>query len=181
MKKLYVLIGLFLFAVTFSLPTDVLAIESHEDVQKFDESHYHMNGPMVLEVILRTNYADGVTTEQAIQETVWSMEDFWSEYSGWQLVTQEQGKMVFERRIEDISPAMKENGHFGLTDEGILTIFEGKPDEDKVIQTFFQIDVGKVESSRLKELAEGIPVKSWYNFEDMLQSFYKVKVIQPVH
>ncbi|WP_270179429.1 BofC C-terminal domain-containing protein [Alkalihalobacillus sp. CinArs1] len=169
-----------LILIMGSLPAHVLAVENAQSEREFDEKHYHMDGPMVIEVILRTNYADGVSTEQSIQKTVWSMEDFWSEYAGWQLVNQDHGKMVFERKIEDISPAMKENGHFGLTDDGVLTIFEGKPDEQKVIQTFFQIDVGKVESSRLKELAEGIPIESWYNFEDMLHTFYKIKKSQPV-
>lgn len=179
MKNLYGFLGVLILSVVVMSSQHAYAIETAQSEQNVDESHYHMDGPMVIEVILRTNYADGVTTEQSIQKTVWSMEDFWSEYSDWQLITQDQGKMVFERRIEDISPAMKENGHFGLTDDGVLTIFEGKPDEQKVIQTFFQIDVGKVESSRLKELAEGIPVKSWYNFEDMLHTLYKAKAEQP--
>ncbi|WP_211201447.1 BofC C-terminal domain-containing protein [Bacillus sp. NTK071] len=139
-----------------------------------------VNEPLEVEVILRTNYADGVSTKQTVNETIWAMEDFWNQYADWQLVDQEEGRMIFERNIEDISPTSKESGHFGLTEDGILSIFDGSPEDEKVIQTFFQIDVGKLESSRREQLMDGIPVESWYHFESMLQTFCKVKTAKPV-
>ncbi len=148
-------------------PNNGLATVTTESLQE--------EGPLVIEVELRTNYADGVTTKQSVYETIWAMEDFWSQYADWQLVDQEEGKMVFERNFEDISPASKQNGHFGLTEDGVLTIFDGDPADEKVIQTFFQIDVGKLESQRREQLMDGIPVESWYQFEDVIQSFSKIK------
>ncbi|TKD70413.1 regulator [Pseudalkalibacillus hwajinpoensis] len=162
--------------------TSVLANEENGTGPKNSKAplQHEVNGPLEVEVILRTNYADGVSTKQTVNETIWAMEDFWNEYADWQLVNQEEGRMIFERNIEDISPASKESGHFGLTEDGILSIFDGSPADEKVIQTFFQIDVGKLESSRREQLMDGIPVESWYQFESMLQTFYKVKTAKPV-
>ncbi|MGA9290611.1 MAG: BofC C-terminal domain-containing protein [Anaerobacillus sp.] len=180
MKNLYPII-LLVFLLTvggasgLAYEGKVEGIESNEASMESEE-----RGPLEVEVILKTNYADGISTQQTVYETIWAMEDFWSEYADWQLVDQEEGRMVFERNIEDISPVSKENGHFGLTEDGVLTIFDGNPSDDKVIQTFFQIDVGKLESSRRQQLMDGIPIESWYQFEDVIQSFSKMKTSEPV-
>ncbi len=179
MKHLYPII-LLVFLITVG-GTSGLASEGKVgglDIQEVKQSEER--GPLEVEVILKTNYADGISTQQTVYETIWAMEDFWSEYADWQLVDQEEGRMVFERNIEDISPVSKKNGHFGLTEEGVLTIFDGSPSDEKVIQTFFQIDVGKLESSRKQQLKSGIPIESWYQFEDVIQSFYKMKTTEPV-
>lgn len=180
MKNLYPIIWLVLLMTICG--ASVLANES--DGTRTENSktpiQQEMNGPLEVEVILQTNYADGVSTKRTVDETIWAMEDFWNQYANWQLVDQEEGRMIFERNIEDLSPASKETGHFGLTEDGILSIFDGRPADDKVIQTFFQIDVGKLESSRREQLMDGIPVESWYHFESMLQAFYKVKAEKPV-
>ncbi len=173
MKNLYPLI-LLGFLLVFG-GTSAKALEPNNDLATVTSESLQEEGPLVIEVELRTNYADGVTTKQSVYETIWAMEDFWSQYADWQLVDQEEGKMVFERNFEDISPASKQNGHFGLTEDGVLTIFDGDPADEKVIQTFFQIDVGKLESQRREQLMDGIPVESWYQFEDVIQSFSKIK------
>ncbi|MYL62922.1 regulator [Bacillus hwajinpoensis] len=173
MKNLYPLI-LLGFLLVFG-GTSAEAFEPNNGLATVTSESLLEEGPLVIEVELRTNYADGVTTKQSVYETIWAMEDFWSQYADWQLVDQEEGKMVFERNFEDISPASKQNGHFGLTEDGVLTIFDGDPADEKVIQTFFQIDVGKLESQRREQLMDGIPVESWYQFEDVIQSFSKIK------
>ncbi len=177
MKSLYPLLLLGVLLVLGG--TSAVAYEG-DGISPVTGTKTQEKGPLVVEVILRTNYADGVSTNQSVYETIWAMEDFWSQYADWQLVDQEEGRMIFERNLEDISPASKQNGHFGLTEEGVLTIFDGIPAEEKVIQTFFQIDVGKLESQRREQLMEGIPVESWYQFEDVIQSFSKIKKEEPV-
>ncbi|WP_347549440.1 BofC C-terminal domain-containing protein [Pseudalkalibacillus hwajinpoensis] len=178
MKNVYLILCLALF-LTYGEASG-LAYEGLQQSEKVTRSQISVNAPLEVEVILRTNYADGISVDQTVYETIWAMEDFWSQYMDWQLVDQEEGRMIFEKNIEDISPASKENGYFGLTKDGIITIFDGNPSDKKVIQTFFQIDVGRLESKRRDQLMDGIPVESWYQFEDMLQSFYKVKTAQPV-
>ncbi|MFK3958275.1 BofC C-terminal domain-containing protein [Guptibacillus hwajinpoensis] len=177
MKSLYPLLLLGVLLVLGG--TSAVAYEG-DGISPVTGTETQEKGPLVVEVVLRTNYADGVSTNQSVYETIWAMEDFWSQYADWQLVDQEEGRMIFERNLEDISPASKQNGHFGLTEDGVLTIFDGIPAEEKVIQTFFQIDVGKLESQRREQLMEGIPVESWYQFEDVIQSFSKIKKEEPV-
>ena len=74
--------------------------------------------------------------------------------------------------IDDISPLLKSNGYFGITEEGILTIFDGKPDEQsKIIQSFYQIDVEKLESHQHNLLKNGIKVFSKDEYEQVLEAF----------
>ncbi|MCF6138079.1 BofC C-terminal domain-containing protein [Pseudalkalibacillus berkeleyi] len=130
-----------------------------------------VTGPITVEVYLHRNYLDGNQSEEVVYETIWSMEDFWSHYADWQLVDQEVNKVIFEQDIDDISPASKINGFFGLTEEGILTIFNGRPHEDEVIQSFFQIDTNKLESGLVEELTKGIRVQSKQEYTEVLERY----------
>lgn len=130
------------------------------------------NGPLTLTVILEKKYLDGEVSEEIIKETIWSMEDFWNTYKDWQLVQQDDEQIVFTKNFNDISPLSKANGYFGITSDGTLTIFEGKPHQSsKIIQTFFQIDLGKLESSDHKLLKKGIPVQSKDHFKKVIETF----------
>ena len=79
--------------------------------------------------------------------------------------------MSFSKKAEDISPLLKANGYFGVTDDGILTIFNGKPYKSHIIQSFFQIDVGKLESTKREELIKGIPIKTKDRYVEVLETF----------
>lgn len=127
--------------------------------------------PQHLTVILERNYLDGEVSEEVIKEKIWSMEDFWVKYEQWQLEDMDGKKIVFKKQIDDISPLLKTNGYFGLSREGILTIYYGKPDHSKIIQSFFQIDIRKLESNKQAELQQGIPIKTKDRYVDVLESF----------
>ncbi|QOR65670.1 intercompartmental signaling factor BofC [Cytobacillus suaedae] len=144
---------------------------STESVEKENKA-YEVNGPLTITVILERLYLDGEVSEEIVEETIWSMEDFWAQYEDWQLVHQDEEQIVFQQQIDDISPLLKSNGYFGITEEGILTIYEGKPKEStKVIQSFFQIDVKKLESHQHTRLKEGIRVSSKDHYEDIIETF----------
>ncbi|MDL4841641.1 BofC C-terminal domain-containing protein [Aquibacillus rhizosphaerae] len=125
---------------------------------------------LVLEVTLQKQYLDGKIVEETHEEKITAMEDFWSYYHGWQVMNQEQGKIVFKKQIDDISPYLKENGYFGLSND-ILTIFEGKPDHEQVIQSFYQIDTSELESYQAKELQDGIKIDSKEVYDYVLEAF----------
>ncbi|WP_171016647.1 BofC C-terminal domain-containing protein [Pseudalkalibacillus caeni] len=137
---------------------------------------FEVTGPKTIDVVLKTEYIDGTVEQEVISETIWSMEDFWAEYSDWQLVEQDKDKMVFYKKSRDLSPVLKANGYFGVTENDVLSIFEGKPEEENVIQTFFQIDVGKLESNLEKQIKIGIPIQSSDHYEEVMASFQKVKI-----
>lgn len=87
-------------------------------------------------------------------------------------------RIVFKKYVDDISPLLKSNGFFGVTDDGTLSIFNGKPDVTNVIHSFFQIDIGKLETKTQKELVKGIPVRTKEDFLHVLEAFkpYSVTV-----
>lgn len=149
------------------------ATEENQKIKKdnHNQDAYEVTGPLTIEVTLERFYLDGEISQEVVQETILSMEDFWAHYTDWQLVKQEEGQLTFQKHVDDISPLLKANGYFGISEEGILTIYDGKPNSQNVIQSFFQIDVKKLESRQQKELKEGIRVLSKDQYEKILESF----------
>lgn len=136
-------------------------------------ANYQVMDPKTVKVILARIYLDGEVSEEIVEETIISMEDFWAEYAEWDLIDQDEAQVVFQQRVDDISPLLKINGYFGISEEGTLNIYEGKPSEDKVIQSFFQINMKKLKSHQQRELEDGIPVQSRDRYEEVLKIFKK--------
>ncbi|MGF2617230.1 regulator [Rossellomorea vietnamensis] len=135
-----------------------------EQVDAAPEAH-------TVDVILERVYLDGEVSEEIKSETIWSMEDFWAGYAAWELVDMTEEQVVFRQDVDDISPLLKSNGYFGISDDGVLSIFNGRPGQSEIIQSFFQIDIHKLESGKRDELVKGIPVKSKQSYEQVIQSF----------
>lgn len=127
--------------------------------------------PVELEILLKCEYLDGEISEEIVRETIYTYENFWAKFDEWQFVGVENDRMVFQKMIDDISPLLKTNGYFGVTDDGILTIFNGRPYKSNIIHTFFQIDVGKLESRKREELMKGIPIISKDRYVEVLETF----------
>lgn len=157
-------------AVVFILPS--FSGNGQELTKENNNTVQEVNGPLKVTVILERVYVDGEVSEEILKETILSMEDFWAQYEDWSLVHQDEEQVVFQQRIDDISPLLKTNGYFGLTEDGILTIFNGKPDEsDKVIQSFFQIDVEKLESYQHDLLKKGIKVGTKDEYINVIETY----------
>lgn len=144
-----------------------MLVSARENAPKTEE----MQSPLQLEVILERTYLDGEISEEKIMETVWSIEDFWEKYDQWQVKDMHEGQVVFRREVNDISPLLKSNGYFGITEDGTLTIFNGRPKNSIIIQSFFQIDLGKLESTKREQLENGIPVMTKARYEKVLDAF----------
>ncbi len=145
-----------------------------EGSQETTEQNSHIEAvsvmsPKQVDVILERVYLDGETSQEVVHETIWSTEDFWAFYEEWVLVDQNESEMIFRKNIDDISPLLKMNGYFGITEEGILSIYEGVPTKDRVIQSFFQLDTSKLKSQQHLDLMNGIPVQDLKNYEEVLQ------------
>jgi forespore regulator of the sigma-K checkpoint len=130
-----------------------------------------MAKPRNLTVILEKVYLDGEISQEVVNETCWSMENFWAKYDQWQLMDIDESTMVFRKQVDDISPLLKANGFFGMTEGGVLTIFNGRPDQLRIIQSFFQIDIKKLESKKQEELIQGIPIKTKGHYAEVLDTF----------
>lgn len=134
---------------------------------------FQVGNPKTVKVILARIYLDGEVSEEIVEETILSMEDFWAEYADWDLIDLNEAQVVFQQKVDDISPLLKINGYFGVSAEGTLNIYEGKPSEEKVIQSFFQINLKKLKSHQQRELQDGIPVLSRDRYEEVLKMYKK--------
>ncbi|MEI5905698.1 intercompartmental signaling factor BofC [Bacillus spongiae] len=149
------------------------ATDSQANTEKHDSTE--VAPAHQITVILERLYLDGESSKEVVTKTIWSMEDFWSEYEKWNLVEMNEEVAIFQQQMNDISPLLKSNGYFGITEGGVLTIFNGKPDKSNVIQSFFQIDIPKLESKTQKELVKGIPIKSKEEYNEVLDVFKPYK------
>ncbi|WP_040207820.1 intercompartmental signaling factor BofC [Neobacillus jeddahensis] len=133
--------------------------------------------PLNVTVILERIYLDGEISQEVVHETSWSRESFWAKYDQWQLIDIDESTFVFRKQVDDISPLLKANGFFGVTEDGVLTIFNGRPGQSRIIQSFFQIDIKKLESNKQEELFQGIPIKSKDHYVKVLETFksYSIK------
>ncbi|MGP7816849.1 BofC C-terminal domain-containing protein [Niallia sp. 01092] len=153
----------------FLLLTSFLTFENKPSyANKMHEGDEH---PTRIDVVLKRIYLDGEISEESLEETVWSMKDFLSKYDKWQIEKMGKNKLVFTKEVDDISPLLKTNGYFGISDEGILTIYNGKPEYSHIIQSFFQIDLKKLESNEQKNLQKGIRIKTKDQYVEVLETF----------
>ncbi|WP_243386192.1 intercompartmental signaling factor BofC [Bacillus kexueae] len=179
MRRLYHLFFLIPFAVVVFISFNDLYFANTSKVQK--EEAFEVNGPLTVRVVLERIYMDGEKSEEIVEEQILSMEDFWAQYADWELITQNEDEIIFQKYIDDISPLLKANGYFGIQEDGTLSIFNGKPTNGyHIIQSFFQIDVGKLESHKQTELKEGIPIKNKNQYLEVIEAF-KSYSIDNVH
>lgn len=127
------------------------------------------------ELILRRTYLCGTMNEEKIQAARLTIDELLAKYIGWEIVSTEGEQIVLARHENDISPECKKNGYFGLTPDGMLTLFNGLPGEQKVIQTFYQINTARMEASLPKEeldlLRNGIRVHDLAEYNSILSTY----------
>lgn len=126
------------------------------------------------ELVLARTYLCGVRDEERIMLTQ-PLEQMLGAYNGWEIIAVEQGKVFLQKRENDIAPICKENGYFGLSRDGFLTLFNGVPGEQKVIQTFYQINTEKMEAALPNEevelLRKGIRVHDLSEYNSVLSTY----------
>ena len=70
-------------------------------------------------------YLDGELSEEKIIELFWSIEELKNKYKGWKVIEQTKNHIVLHKMDNDISPLLKTNGYFGMTEDGnCLSIME---------------------------------------------------------
>ncbi|WP_433743393.1 BofC C-terminal domain-containing protein [Falsibacillus pallidus] len=172
MKYFNSIIQSLLFFAAFFLMSDTALAGS----SKAGDKETSENADIHVSVLLERVYLDGEMSEETIDESIISMEEFWDKYQNWQLVEVEDGTITFQRRINDISPLLKSNGYFGLSEDGTLSIFNGKPERSNLIQSFFQIDLRRLESSTQKKLMNGIPIKNKNDYTSVLETYRPLSI-----
>ena len=68
-----------------------------------------------------------------------------------------------------------DNAYFGIDDNGHLSLFDGDPEANQIIRTFFQLDIDYLESSlpheTVMQLYQGIRVSDQEEFNSVLSTF----------
>nr|WP_306220202.1 BofC C-terminal domain-containing protein [Cohnella sp. WQ 127256] len=80
-----------------------------------------------------------------------------------------------EESIDDLSPQCSKTAYIGMDKDANLILFDGPPKKEKVIRTFFQLDIEMLESrlneERLRELTKGIRVTDKDEYNSVLSTF----------
>ena len=97
-------------------------------------------------ITLITHYVVGQDTIETRMEKVKSIAELKAEYEGWEVIKEDEQEIVLKRYVEDIGPDVKLGSYFSLNPDGFLTLYRGNSDEQDVIQTFFRIDIERLES-----------------------------------
>ena len=126
-------------------------------------------------VFLEKNYVCGTETINLGDFTPEEMITLVKQHPGWSGYIEAENDLVVQETVNDLSPHCKENAYMSLDKEGNLTLFDGKPKEEKTIRTFFQLDVGSMETSLpagvLEQLQNGIRVQDIEEYNSVLSTF----------
>ncbi|WJH32559.1 BofC C-terminal domain-containing protein [Paenibacillus sp. CC-CFT747] len=104
-------------------------------------------------VLLERIYLCGEETEDS---GVWKPEavlQYGKEHPAQEVSLDSEGRVHFTERVDDLSSRCKDRAYFGLDKNGNLSLFEGVPENDKVIRTFFQLNLQYLKSS--------LPIETW--------------------
>ncbi|REK75943.1 BofC C-terminal domain-containing protein [Paenibacillus paeoniae] len=127
-------------------------------------------------VVLQRIYVCGEETEPLGRMSSHEVVMMLSEHPEWNATLQRDNETVMlEHRIEDISDYCREHAHFGVDKRGNFSLFDGTPKEEKVMRTFFQLDIRYMESSlpqrQLELLNQGIRVNDIEEYNSVLSTF----------
>ncbi|WP_160034369.1 BofC C-terminal domain-containing protein [Paenibacillus sp. An7] len=126
-------------------------------------------------VFLEKKFVCGTETVNLGNFTPEEMVTLIKQHPGWSGYIEAESDLVVQETVNDLSPHCKENAYMSLDKEGNLTLFDGKPKEEKTIRTFFQLDVGSMETSLpagvLEQLQNGIRVQDIEEYNSVLSTF----------
>lgn len=134
-----------------------------------------------LEMVIQNRYLLGPMVEERRTFSTKEMDQFHELAKNLTFIKEEQGKYIFERKVDDLSPVLKDKGVIGVDRNGMLTLYEGDPKENNVIQTFFQIDLERLETSlpaeEINQLQQGIHFSSLAEFNSILSTYGEYAVM----
>lgn len=129
-----------------------------------------------IKVHLRTSYVCGVEEQIIGSLDTDSIYTLMNNNPSWKGKMDANGEVWLEEVVtDDLSQACKEQAYMSIDANGNLTLFDGPPQEEKVLRTFFQLDIGSMESSLpkdvLKQLQEGIRIQDIDEYNSVLSTF----------
>jgi len=126
-------------------------------------------------LVLITHYVVGNDTIETKVQDINSLEELNANYPEFQIYKFNEEEIILERSIEDLSPELKEGSYFSLDQDGYLALYHDNKTETRIIETFFRIDIEKMETGLPKEpveqLFKGIPVQDLAEYNSVLSTF----------
>lgn len=129
-----------------------------------------------IETILHRKYVCGDEIEHFGALSYEEIAILGEQHVNWKLTVNQTYTLIsFVEEINDLSPYCKKNAFFGMNGTGEFSLFDGEPERDQVIKTFFQLNVPYLESSipkeELKHLLSGIRVHDIEEYDSVLSTF----------
>jgi forespore regulator of the sigma-K checkpoint len=98
-----------------------------------------------------------------------------NQHPSWEGRIDDSGDVWLENHVAELSETCKQKGYIGLDSTGNLTLFEGKPEQEKVMRTFFQINIKSMETSLpkdvIKQLHDGIRIQDLEEYNSVISTF----------
>ncbi|BBI32551.1 BofC C-terminal domain-containing protein [Cohnella abietis] len=128
-----------------------------------------------VELVLHRTYLCGEETRKLGRHTAAEAEELLKSHWEWQVKFNPSGQVLIEEAVDDLSPECRKTAYFGMDKDGNLSLYEGPPWREKVLRTFFQLDVNMLETrmplERVHELTTGIRVADKDEYNSVLSTF----------
>lgn len=154
------------------LQNNSLEDESEEDryflqrLEESDEMH---------KVTFRKNYVCGQEEQVLGQMRSERISHLLQHNPAWIGHLDRNGDVWLIETISDLSPVCKQKAYMSMDANGNLTLYEGPPHKEKVLKTFFQLDINSMESTLpngvLKELYDGIRIQDIDEYNSVISTF----------
>ncbi|MCR2802649.1 BofC C-terminal domain-containing protein [Paenibacillus soyae] len=147
-----------------------------EEAEQPSVSRYLADRNDAVPVMLRRIYVCGEETEMLGRLESEQIIALLRENSEWSATLDQDGQtVVLAEQIEDLSNHCKSHAYFGVDRKGNFSLFDGIPQQEKVMRTFFQLDIRFLESSlpkdELDHLSRGIRVSDIDEYNSVLSTF----------
>lgn len=127
------------------------------------------------DVFIQKKYVCGEELQQVGKLSTNDILKLSKEHPDWEVILQESGQVYLTEHIQDLSTTCKEAAYFGIDESGVLSLFDGLPQQNKVIQTFFQLNIEYLKSAlppeAVQELYVGIRVTDLEEYNSVLSTF----------
>lgn len=134
------------------------------------------DGKKTIKVIHHRTYVCGEEVEEIGRLTFEQTLEIMANHPEWEITTDDNRAVIrLKESISDLSSYCKENAYFGISTINDFSLFDGYPEKNKVIKTFFQLNVPYMESTldakEWKKLKDGIKVHSIDEYESVISTF----------
>jgi forespore regulator of the sigma-K checkpoint len=128
-----------------------------------------------IEIVLHLNYLCGEETRMLGRRSALEAKDLLMAHRDWEARFDSTDRIVMDEVVDDLSPQCRETARIGMDEDGNLSLYDGLPQQENVIRTFFQLDVETMQTAlsqdKLKQLADGIRVSDRNEYNSVLSTY----------